>query len=157
MGAVSNMLAKLWLQWRAAPLLSSSSQSTPLLSCCMRPNCFPPVHSQGRTKVAAASKLSPWQAAKTKCSQLPVVEFQHVDKMVRSTRLHKVSEPLFRRNADKNAGLVLQPAMHASIRLKCLPQAGLGCESARLKPHLVLIVRGCAGNGDEAQGRRASS
>lgn len=144
-GPVSNMLAKLWLQWRAPPLLSSGSQSIPLLGCCMRPDCCAPLHSQDRTKVATASKLSPWRVPSARNCQL--LSFSTSTEWYDRPASTKVPEPLFRRNADKKVGLVLQPAMHPLNRLKCLPRAALGCEAARLKPQLVLIVCWCGAMG----------
>lgn len=85
--------------------------------------------------------------ANTKCSQLPIVEFQHVDRMVRSTRLHQGAGTTFSPECGKKAGLVLQPVMQPLTRLKCLSQVDLGGEAARLKPHLVLIVCWCGGMG----------
>lgn len=82
---------------------------------------FFPLHSQDRTKVECASKLSPRRISSPRSCQL--LSFSTSTEWYDRPASTKVPEPLFLRNADRRAGLLLQPAMRPLIRLKCLLQA----------------------------------
>lgn len=144
---MSNMLAKLWLQWRAAPLLSTSSQIISPLSCCMRPDCFFPCTRKTRQKKRPPRYCLHGEKRKPSALSCQLLSFSTSTEWYDRPASTKVLEPLFRRKADEKVGLVLQPVMHPLSRLKCLPQAALGCEAARLKPHLVLILCWCGATG----------
>lgn len=81
------------------------------------------------------------------CSQLPIVEFQHFDRMVRSTRLHQSNGTTFSPECGRKgwAGSAARDAPLESFEVS--PSSSLGIEAARLKPHLVLIVCWCGAMG----------
>lgn len=104
---------------------------------------FSLLHSQAMIKLASSSKLSQRRMPRARSRQL--LSFST------STEWYDPPPPRCRNHffVGMRAKVVAGSAARVAplIRLKCLLRAGLRCESARLKPHLVLIVCWCGAMG----------
>jgi hypothetical protein len=93
-----------------------------------------PVHLQAMTKVAASASLASLASARCCMWQSPIVEFQHVDRVVRDPPPPRWPGPLFRRDADDKVMAGSAARVAPLICLKYFLRAALRCKPAGLKP-----------------------